>query len=301
MTRWPISASSFAWAFLGLLGVASLRAAPPPPSPAPAPAEAAGDINAEPVEPPPAATDSTAARILQNFLTVEGGVDNLKKIALIQANGTEFPLTKDAVPIHFTYWIAPPGRARLDTVVLQKYGKTQEIHQAISGNTGWTFEPTARHPEVDDIAPAKLPALVSLAAFVYPFINYEARGLRYQYSGQEKFRGLSALVVKAWLAPGPPEYLYFDPQNFLLLRIRRDFRVGDTHTWANTYFTKYEKTGGIWFPTIWEHALSDAVVARTEVQQIQLFPAVDAALFTPPVVKEIVLRQASPAAAPAAH
>jgi hypothetical protein len=246
------------------------------------------------VEPAPAATDPIARRILENFITVAGGADALQHIALIKATGTEYPLTKDTAPYQFTYWIAPPGQARLDTVEQEKYGQVKEIHQAINGPQGWTFEASAKNPYVDDVPAASLPQLVELAEFVHPFIDYEARGLRYKYAGQEKFRGLSALVVKAWPAHGPPDYLYFDPNNFLLLRIRRDAEIGGVHTWGNTYFTKYEKIGGFWFPTVWEYALSDAVFARTEVDRIELLPKVDTALFDPPVVHEIVLRQGQP-------
>jgi hypothetical protein len=298
MLRW-LKPLACALLLTGTLYTLSARADPPP-APAASDSSASSTTDtavaaepAEPEEPAPAATDSIARRILQNFIIVAGGVDALKHIALIQATGTEYPLTKDAVPFQFTYWIAPPNRARLDTVQQEKYGKVTEIHQAVIGDKGWTFEASAKNPFVDDVPATKLPQLVQLADFIYPYTDYDARGLRYQYAGQEKFRGLSALVVKAWPAKGPPAYLYFDPNNFLLLRIRRDARIGDSHTWSNTYFTKYEKVGGFWFPTTWEYALSDAVYARTQVDHIQLFPQADATVFAEPVVHEIVLRQAT--------
>jgi len=298
MIRWlhpPAGALLLGGAFFGLTARAATDAPAPSPDAASASAPAAPPEAPEPVEPPPAATDPIARRILENFITVEGGATALKQIALIQATGTEYSLVHDGVPHDFTYWIAPPNSARLDTVEQQKYGKVLEIHRAVSGNLAWSVETSAKNPVVDDLAPAKLPELTQLAAFVYPFLDYDARGLRYKYTGQEKFRGLTALVVEAWPASGPPEFLYFDTQNFLLLRLRREINIAGARTWANTYITQYEKVGNFWIPAIWEHALSDAVIARTEVKEIKLLPKVDPALFARPPEKEgIVLRQANP-------
>lgn len=293
MIRW-LNTATCSLLLGGLLSAATTRAAADAAAPAPdSPPAPVAEAAPEPAEPPPAATDPIARRILENFITVEGGAAAVKQIAFIQATGTEYPLTHDGVPFNFTYYIAPPDRARLDTVEQQKYNKVIEIHQAISGNTGWSVQTSDKNPEVDDVSPAKLPELVQLADFVYPFLDYDALGLRYQYTGQEKFRGLPALVVKAWPVKGPPEYLYFDTQSFLLLRVRREVAIGTVRTWANSYITKYDKVGGFWFPTAWEFALSDAVVARLEVKQIQLSPKVDPALFAHPVEQEgIVLRQA---------
>lgn len=296
MIRWlkPVVCSLF----LGIaLSAATARAAPDTPAPnldsPPAPALAA-QATPEPFDPPPVATDPIARRILENFITVEGGAAALKQILLIQASGTEYPLTHDGVPFDFTYSIAPPNCARLDTIEQQKYGKVIEIHQAVSGNLAWSVQTSDKNPEVADIPPAQLPELVRLADFVYPYLDYDARGLRYQYTGPEKFRGLSTLVVKAWPAQGPPEYLYFDNQNFLLLRVRREVTIGTARTWSNSYVTQYEKVGNFWFPAVWEFALSDAVVARLEVKQVQLLPKIDPALFARPADKEgIVLRQAN--------
>ena len=292
MIRWlqPVACSLLLG---GALSAATARAAPDPTAPAPNSPPAAAEAAPEPVDPPPAATDPIARRILENFITVEGGAAAVKQIAFIQATGTEYPLTHNGVPFDFTYSIAPPNSARLDTVEQQKYNKVIEIHQAISGNLGWSVQTSDKNPEVADVSPDKFPELVQLAAFVYPFLDYDAHGLRYQYVGQEKFRGLPALVVKAWPVKGPPEYLYFDTQSFLLLRVRREITIGTARTWSNSYITKYEKVGGFWFPTVWEFALSDAVVARLEVKQIQLSPKMDPTLFARPVEQEgIVLRQA---------
>ncbi len=304
MTRW-LQPPACALLLGGALFAWTARAAPPTPPPAadstPPPAPAVEEAP-EPEDPPPPATDAIARRILENFITVEGGAPALKQIALIQATGTEYSLVKNGVPHDFTYWIAPPSSARLDTVEQQKYSKVLEIHQAISGNVGWSIETSAKNPVVEDVPPAQLPVLTQLAAFVYPFLDYDARGLRYKYTGQEKFRGLSALVVEAWPAQGPPAFLYFDNQNFLLLRLRSATRIGTIRTWANIYITKYEKVGNFWFPAIWEYALSDAVISRTEVKEVQFLPKADPALFARPAEKEgIVLRQArSPGSATAA-
>ena len=252
----------------------------------PAANPSSADAPTEPVvEPPPPATDATAKKILENFITVLGGADALRKVALIQATGTETPVGKGDI-VKFTYWIAPPNRARLDTVVSLNYGKTREIHQYVDGKNGWSIETTAKAPVAQDTA---LPNLTRLADFIYPFLDYDARSLRFEYSGKEKSRGMDALVVKFWPAAGsPPESLFFDPTRFLLLRIRQQTKVGGHLVFSNIFVTKYDKINGLWMPTAWEYALGDAVFARAEAN-IKFLPQVDPALFAHPATKKMIL------------
>ncbi len=302
------------WLILSGLALALVLAPPsifaaasPAATPAATPAPPAGpaasgpeDASNSDLENPPKATDDIAKKILQNFITVEGGAEALKKIVLLKATGNETPLAKNGSYLQFTLWVAP-GYARYDTVEQLQYGKFREIHQVVEGKDGWSVDASANPPTLRDIAPPVLAGLTQLANFITDFVDYEAKGYRYQYAGKEKYGTTEALVLKFWpgSAPGVPEFYYFNPENFLLLRIRRQSAIGNQKTWINTYFTGYKNIEKIWLPSGWEYALSNAVVARDEITDVKFFPQPNSAIFAKPVgARSLVLTVPPTAAVP---
>jgi len=206
------------------------------------------ETEAQPKRPPalviPAETDAISRKILENFITVNGGqaaVDALESVVLrgeMKEGRTLYELQ--------SYYKAPDKT--LTRTWRRKMGKEYGTSFGSDKQTVWKIDDDGDRETFvvirDDSA-----ELSTQASVVLKLLHWQENGYVLEYVGKGNIGERAMLKVQAYHPRmAAPMLIYFDAKTFLPMRFRTLKNVGSGAFPVEVHISKYEKFGKIWMP-----------------------------------------------------
>jgi hypothetical protein len=192
---------------------------------------------------PDACFGVTVDELLAKHAEARGGLEKIKAIQSLQLTG-KLKLSGDfTAEFSILRRIKRPGQARMDATL---QGLTSV--RAWDGHEGWAISPLfgRKDPERTSLDESK--DMMDLADLDGPLVDSATKGERIDYLGTEDIEGTVAHKLRVTFSDGDVQYVYLDPDYYLVIRVlyRRSVRGAQAET--ETDFGNYEKVNGVYFP-----------------------------------------------------
>jgi len=222
----------------------------------------------------------TADELVGKNVTARGGLDSLQAIKSLRLSGKMilggFGAEIDAVQIY-----KRPGAYRFEGTL---QGMT--MVQSYDGKEAWRISPFQGRKDPERTSADDAKELAEQADFDGSWVNAGAKGNKLDYLGTEDVDGTEAHKLKVTLANGDVEYVYFDPDAFLVIRTLKQRTVRGVELREETDYSDYEKVNGTFvaFSTS-SGAAGDTQRTKFTVDKADANAAVDDATFAFPAGK----------------
>jgi len=220
----------------------------------------------------------TADELVNKNLAAIGGADKLAAIKTLRVEGRM--LLGDGTEIAAVQSFKRPNAYRFEGTL---QGLT--LVQAYDGKEAWRISPFQgrKDPERSSADDAK--SLAERADFEGAFINAAAKGNKLEYLGIEDVDGTNAHKLKVTLKNGDVEYVFFDPDAFLVIRTLQQRLVRGVEQREETDFSDYEKIEGVYLPFAASAGTpGDTNKTKFTVEKAEANPPLDAAQFAFPTM-----------------
>ncbi len=228
----------------------------------------------------------TIDELIAKNVEARGGLEKLKAIQSLRLEGTR-TRSGGGFEMPFVEIRKRPGAIRSEATM---QGLT--MIRAYDGTEGWAVQPFRGRKD-----PEKLPAdaakqMAYDADLDGPLVDYKEKGNQVEYLGTEDVDGTLAHKVKITRPTGDVDFLYLDPDYFLEIRRRSQYRIRGTETEIETDFGAYERVNGVYFPFSIESGAPGSTEKgqKTNVTKAEANAAVDDVVFrfpggAPPAAK----------------
>jgi hypothetical protein len=180
----------------------------------------------------------TADELVGKNVAARGGMDSLQAIKSLRLSGKMiiggFGAEVDAVQIY-----KRPGAYRFEGTL---QGMT--MVQSYDGKEAWRIFPFQGRKDPERTSADDAKELAEQADFDGGWVNAGAKGNKLEYLGTEDVDGTEAHKLKVALANGDVEYVYFDPDAFLVIRTLKQRTVRGVEQREETDYSDYEKVNG---------------------------------------------------------
>jgi hypothetical protein len=180
----------------------------------------------------------TADELVGKNVAARGGMDSLQAIKSLRLSGKMiiggFGAEVDAVQIY-----KRPGAYRFEGTL---QGMT--MVQSYDGKEAWRIFPFQGRKDPERTSADDAKELAEQADFDGGWVNAGAKGNKLDYLGTEDVDGTEAHKLKVTLANGDVEYVYFDPDAFLVIRTLKQRTVRGVEQREETDYSDYEKVNG---------------------------------------------------------
>ena len=180
----------------------------------------------------------TADELVTKNVAARGGMDSLQAIKSLRLSGRMllggFGAEIDAVQIY-----KRPGAYRFEGTL---QGMT--MVQSYDGKEAWRIFPFQGRKDPERTSADDAKELAEQADFDGGWVNAAAKGNKLDYLGTEDVDGTDAHKLKVTLKNGDVEYVYFDPDAFLVIRTLSQRTVRGVEAREETDYSDYEKVNG---------------------------------------------------------
>jgi hypothetical protein len=180
----------------------------------------------------------TADELVNKNVAARGGMDGLQAIKSLRLSGKMivggFGAEIDAVQIY-----KRPGAYRFEGTL---QGMT--MVQSYDGKEAWRISPFQGRKDPERTSADDAKELAEQADFDGSWVNAGAKGNKLDYLSTEDVDGTEAHKLKVTLANGDVEYVYFDPDAFLVIRTLKQRTVRGVELREETDYSDYEKVNG---------------------------------------------------------
>jgi outer membrane lipoprotein-sorting protein len=180
----------------------------------------------------------TADELVAKNVAARGGAESLQAIKSLRLSGKMilggFGAEIDAVQIY-----KRPGAYRFEGTL---QGMT--MVQSYDGKEAWRIFPFQGRKDPERTSADDAKELAEQADFDGGWVNAAAKGNKIDYLGTEDVDGTEAHKLKVTLANGDVEYVYFDPDAFLVIRTLKQRTVRGVEQREETDYSDYEKVNG---------------------------------------------------------
>ena len=212
--------------------------------------------------------------ILQKHAEALGGLERLDQVESLRWTGTWIAFSEEGT---FTLTRLRPDRYRLDYEML---GET--LVEGYDGDDAWTIHPHMGIPAAVTMSDPERTAVQAQADFFGPLIRPDEKGHQVTLVGPWDFEGTDAWELHVVRADGTEETWYLDAETYLPVG-RRTVTTdwGRPHP-LNVFYDDWRQVEGLRLPFYWENEffIRHQIV---EVEQVEVNPDVDPALFDRPV------------------
>jgi len=220
----------------------------------------------------------SADDVIKNYLTAMGGVDNMKKIQTVKAEGN---FQQGGMNFPFTMYQKRPNSQLIEATF---QGMTQKI--AFDGTTGWVINPFQGRADAEKMDGDQLKDQKFQADIDGPFVDYAAKGYKIDYVGQEDIDGSPTNHLKLTTADGDIRDYYFDKDASLLVKEKDHIKMQDGSTQdAEANFSDYKQVDGVLIPFTIENVSEyqgQKFSSFIKVDSLQHNVAIDDAIFKMP-------------------
>jgi outer membrane lipoprotein-sorting protein len=192
---------------------------------------------------PGIALSATVDELLAKHVEARGGAGKMKAIETLQLTGT-LKVTGDfTAEFSLLRRIKRPGEVRTDATL---QGLTSV--RAWDGREGWAISPLFGRKDPKRISRDESKDMIDLADLDGPLVDAAAKGERIDYLGTEDIEGTPAHKLRVTTKDGDVQYVFLDPDYYLIIRILYQRSVRGAQVETETDFGDYEKVNGVYFP-----------------------------------------------------
>ncbi len=182
----------------------------------------------------------TADELVAKNVAARGGMDSLQAIKTLRLEGKL--IVDGGLEIAATQIYKRPSYYRFEGTL---QGMT--MIQSYDGKDGWRIFPFQGRKDPERTAADDLKEFSEQSDFDGAWVNASAKGNKLQYLGAEDVDGTDAHKLKVTLANGDLEYVYFDSDQFLVIRTMQQRTVRGVEIQQETEYSDYEKVNGTYF------------------------------------------------------
>jgi hypothetical protein len=222
----------------------------------------------------------TADELVSKNVTARGGMESLQAITSLRLSGKMiiggFGAEVDAVQIY-----KRPGAYRFEGTL---QGMT--MVQAYDGKEAWKIFPFQGRKDPERTSADDAKELAEQADFDGSWVDAAAKGNKLEYLGTDDVDGTDAHKLKVTLKNGDVEYVWFDPDAFLVIRTLTHRTVRGVEQREEADYSDYEKVNGTYVAFATSSGPADST-QRTKftVDKAEANASVDAATFAFPAGK----------------
>lgn len=189
---------------------------------------------------PAVAFGYTAEELAAKNVEAKGGIDSIHAIKSLRLTG-RMRIQQDTVDLGFVALVMRPGAVRYEASL---QGLTQV--QAFDGTQAWQINPFQGRKDPEKLSADDAKGLGEDAAdFAGALVDYQAKGYKLDYLGQEDIDGTDAYKLRVTRANGDVTTVYLDPDYFLEIRaVNRRIEHGVPIETVVDY-GDYEKVAGV--------------------------------------------------------
>jgi outer membrane lipoprotein-sorting protein len=213
-----------------------------------------------------AASAMTAEELVAKNLAARGGAEKLRAIASMHTVGKV--RAGGGLDAKVETWAVSPHSFRGE---FSLQGMTAV--QAWDGKDAWSISPFQGRKDPQKLSPDDAKAMIEGADVAGPLVDYQAKGNTIEYLGTEDIDGTDAHKLRVTLKNGDSQVLFFDPDQFLEIRVVNHRMVRGQEEVSTTDLGEYEKVDGIYFPF---------ESGRSHLDKVELNPTLDPKLFAFP-------------------
>ncbi len=212
--------------------------------------------------------------ILTNYFEAIGGIDAWKKINTMkmtgetQNSGFTFPVKVIAMK---------PNLQRIDVDI-----QGQKFIESYDGEVAWSLNPFMGGTE-----PAKKTEDETKEAgknmFEDEFIDYQAKGHKITFEGEEQIEGTKTYKVKMVKKTGDELFYFFDAENFVPIMMRSYIPLGPMKGKpVDTYLSDYIEVNGVVMSHYMEQRMDGNVVMNMKTTSVEFNVPLEKAAFSMP-------------------
>lgn len=236
----------------------------------------------------PAATDETAARLIELHLKSRGGADQLRAVKSWKLTGT---IKEGQREYELTEYFEAPNKYRRE-LRRDELGWKHLTIEATNGLIAWSqeIEPdtkparTLEKDEATRLMPSQLPYMA--------LMNPNAPGKSFHYVGEVKAAGSPAYLVRGDLPGGQKLFYYFDKEHYLVRDIGYSEYFGGRSTEMDRFPLRWQTVQGLRIETAYEVRNKGQLLRTVRYNSIQINPDLSDELFEMPRFREVWLTQA---------
>ncbi len=233
-----------------------------------------------------ASSAETLSELLTKYQQAVGGLPALKSMNALELKGRFFyqsGTSKQEFP--YRTLLTRKGELRNE---LSIQGLTAiNVYRAKSGGKnpyqlqdGWRVAPFGGRKDPERLSNDEAKSLAWDADLDGPLVEYQSKGLKLDYLGQEDMEGTPAHKIRIVRSDGDWEILYLDPDYYLPIRIQRTSVIRGAESVEEIDFGNYQKVDGVYFPFVIEMGEVGATKKRgVFLDTIVVNPKVEAKVF----------------------
>jgi outer membrane lipoprotein-sorting protein len=215
-----------------------------------------------------------AGEIIAKHVAAVGGVEKIRAIRTLRAEGK---LSQSGVELPFTLWMKRPNLCRLD-VDLQG----ASMVQAHDGEKTWWVNPLLGIAEPREMPEDLAKAVLRWADFEGPLVEYEKKGYKAEYAGEEETEKGKLHKIKLTLSGGEVWHVYLDAKTFLEAKRTFPLSIGGEPMETTTRFGGYAAVNGVQIYRVIEGEGFDGSPFMMRFESVVANPEIDDARFKKP-------------------
>ena len=194
-------------------------------------------VNAAGVDSPASSEARKADEIIKKHIEAVGGMKNIKALKTLVAKGL---LGQGAVELPFTVTMKRPNKSRVDVGPM---GQVAVVGH--NGKTVWWMNRLLGINERTEMPGEYAKAVLRWTDFESPLVDYEKKGHRVEYEGEEKTESGILHKIKLTLSGGDVWRLYIDGKTFLETKRTFQQEYGGQSKEVTTWFRGYTLVNGV--------------------------------------------------------
>ena len=182
----------------------------------------------------------TADELVAKNVAARGGMEALSAIKSLRLQG-KLHIANFGVDVEASQTYKRPGDYRFEGTL---QGMT--MVQSYDGKEAWKIFPFQGRKDPERTSADDAKELADQADFEGGWVNAAAKGNKLEYLGTEDVDGTDAHKLKVALANGNVQYVWFDPDAFLVIRTLKQRTVRGVEQREESDYSDYEKVNGIY-------------------------------------------------------
>ncbi len=243
----------------------------------------------------------TADELIARNVEARGGLAKLQALRSLRLTGTvTFGGGEGRIEAKAGRLVKRPGMIRTEMTLQGLTGV-----DAYDGKEAWSLEPWEGRRDPQRTSADEAKSLAREADLDGPLVGWKEKGHKVEYLGTEDVDGTPAHKLRVLLKDGDVQYLFLDPDFFLLIREVTETKIRGVERVTETDFGSYEQVGGVWLPFSMESGpKGEPRTSRMTIERAEVNVEADDALFRfpapgAPVVRAVMAGPAAKGAAPA--
>lgn len=186
------------------------------------------------------ASAMTADELVAKNIAARGGMESIAAIKTLRLQG-KMHLAGFGVDMAASQTYKRPAAYRFEGTL---QGMT--MVQSYDGKEAWRIFPFQGRKDPERTSADNAKELADAADFEGGWINAAAKGNKLEYLGTEDVDGTDAHKLKVTLKNGDIQYVYFDPDAWLVIRTMNQRTVRGVEQRDESDYSDYEKVNGTW-------------------------------------------------------